>query len=77
MAVAGESFGQEVSDVVLSGDVGEVDGLVPQLLSDEVVLDIDRLAASAVVSVPGQSDAALVVVEEGGRIGGVVVQLPQ
>jgi hypothetical protein len=43
VAVSGQSFGEEVCDVVLSGDVGEVDGLGLQLLADEVVLDIDGL----------------------------------
>ena len=64
MAVPGESLGEDIGDVVLGGDIGEVDRLVPQLLSDEVVLDVDGLAASAVVAVVGQMNGALVVVEQ-------------
>ncbi len=48
---------------MLGGDVREMNVPIPQLLADEVVLDVDRLTSSTVVPIAGEEDGALIIIK--------------
>jgi hypothetical protein len=64
MLLACESFGEDISGLVIGGDVLEVDGLGLVLLVQEVVADLDVLGVVMKFGVASDGNSGLVVNEE-------------